>query len=360
MGVYKTENKNGVVYGIDYRTPGGKRVRMIIGPNKRLAQAALSKALVAIAEGKYLDKLAEPQEVTLAEMGDKFLEWSKTNKRSWQRDELCLRHLLEHFGDVPLKEVSPFSIEGYKRKRVEDVSKRTVNIELACLRNLFNKALTWGDAASNPVRGVRLFPEPPGRLRYLSEDEIERLLNACSDHFHPLVLVALHTGMRRGEILNLRWQDINFDVGLVHVGDSKNRCSRDIPMSETVHEELRRLCEAATTEWVFTTVVGKTRRLRDIRSVWENTLKRADITDFRFHDLRHTAASYLVMNGVDLKTVQEILGHKTFAMTLRYAHLSPGHKTRAIRALDKAIPAGDGQKLVRNAKLLTLVDKHNI
>lgn len=357
MGVFRKRDK----WWIDYYDPAGRRVRKMIGPNKRVAEAALAKARVEIAEGKYLDKRWKPEESTLKRMADRFMEWSETNKRSWSRDELCIRHLIAFFGsNTPLEELSPFWIEKYKRERLQDVSTRTVNIELACLRNLFNKAIAWGYAASNPVKEVRFFPESPGRLRYLSEEEIDSLLAACPDHFRPVVVVALNTGMRRGEILGLKWADVDFRQGSIYVEKAKNGHSRHVPMSDTVRSELARLRETRATEWVFTTAIGRKRRLKDIRSVWENTLKRAGITDFRFHDIRHTAASHLVMNGVDLKTVQEILGHRTFRMTERYAHLSSQHKARSIKVLDSLFQKPDGHHMDTTTNTLTLDEKRNI
>lgn len=364
MGVFR-KNSN---WWIDYYEPDGTRARRKIGPNKRTAENALAKTKTLIAEGKYLDKKVQIDDIGLRAMTDKFMGWSKTDKRSWKRDELCVKHLLAHFGDGPLAAISPFAVEGYKRARHQQVSNRTVNIELACLKNMFNKAVKWGDAQSNPVNAVDMLQEPQGRVRYLAEDEIRRLLAACKDHMYSIVLTALHTGMRRGEILSLTWEQVDLRRGEVHVVQSKNGEGRVIPMTAALKEELGRLHADRCCNHVFTTMLKPRRPMKDIRSAWEGTLKRAGITEFRFHDLRHTAASYLVMSGVDLRTVQEILGHKTFAMTQRYSHLSPQHKTKAISRLDSAIPAGregarmgtDGHHMDTGGNLLTLPGKRNI
>ena len=327
--------KRGSTYYLDYSTPSGKRIRRPAGQTKKLAETALAKIRVQIAEGRYLDKVTKPEEVSLAKAAEEFLIWSRSNKRSHARDELCVRHLKRHLGNPLLGGISPLDVERYKRARTaEGVKGRTVNIELACLRNLFNKAIQWGHAESNPVTGVKKFKEDNGRVRFLTVDEIRRLLDACPDNVRPIVVLALNTGMRKGEIMALRWDDVDLCQGLLTVRHSKSGYGRKVPMTETVRGLLLLLKKQGDGEHLFYTALGGKRPLNCFRSAWENALKRAGIKDFRFHDLRHTAASHLVMASVDIKAVQEILGHRTLAMTMRYAHLSPEHRARAIKVLD--------------------------
>ncbi|MBM4354522.1 MAG: hypothetical protein FJ109_12160 [Deltaproteobacteria bacterium] len=333
--------KRGKTYGIDYRDPTGRRVRQAIGPDRKMAEAALAKVRVKMAEGRFLDKVENPGETSLLEMRKRFLDWGKGNKASWARDELCLRHLAGFFGDRLLSEVSSFLIEQYKRSRQAQVSARTINIELACLRNLFNRAIAWGLARDNPVKNVKFFREDNSRVRYLTQEEARRLLEHCPDNIRPIVILALHTGMRRGEILGLRWDDIDFGARTIHLRRTKNGRPRDVPMTETVARMLLDLKAKAKEKALFYTAVGKTRPLRDFRTAWERALRLAGIQDFRFHDLRHTAASQLAMAGVNMRTIQEILGHRSPAMTQRYTHLSPEHQTRAIAKLDEVMPVGD-------------------
>ncbi|MBM4354672.1 MAG: hypothetical protein FJ109_12940 [Deltaproteobacteria bacterium] len=344
MSVYKRGN----TYYVDFYDPSGKRVRVKVGPNKKMAQAALDKARADIAEGKFLDKRKAPPPKSLAGLCKEFLDWSQANKRSWKRDELCIRHLRAFLGDCKVTEISAFQVEKYKQQRKQQVSPRTVNIEVQCLKVMLGKALRWGYIAANPAKGVHKFREPPGRVRYLSPDETERLLAACSDKLRPIVIVALHTGMRRGEILGLTWEDVDFQQRTIRVADSKNGEARRVPMTDTVRDVLQQHQQHRSGDcpWVFPNDEGE--RRADVNKAWQTARKRAKLADFRFHDLRHTAASYLAMAGVDLRAIQEILGHKTFAMTLRYSHLSPEHKAKAVLALDTAIPVGErtGHNLV--------------
>ena len=169
----------------------------------------------------------------------------------------------------------PFDLEKYKKERVNQVTPSTVNRELACLKTLYYKAIEWGKCLYNPVAKVKFYKENNQRIRYLEPDEIKRLIEECSEHLRPIVIMALNTGMRLGEILKLKWQDVDFSQKLIYIMDSKIKEKREI----------------------------------------------------------HTFASHLVMNGVDLRTVQELMGHKLFNMTLRYAHLSPDHKRSAVSLL---------------------------
>ncbi len=141
--------------------------------------------------------------------------------------------------------------------------------------------------------------------------------------------------MRKGEIFNLKWQDVNFDLKLIHVSDSKNSEARDIPLNDTCYETLKALREKAEEGQDYIFVNPKTGKpYDDIKRSFKTALKKAEIEDFTFHDLRHTFASHLVMNGVDLMTVKELLGHKEIKMTMRYSHLSPDHKKIAVKRIE--------------------------
>jgi integrase len=209
-----------------------------------------------------------------------------------------------------------------------------VNLELACLKHLFSKAIEWDEAKDNPVKRVKFFRVNNARTRYLTEEEIFRLIDACDGQLKSIILLALHTGMRRGEIFRLKWSDVDFRSGNIIVTLSKNGECRKIPMNETADNVLRELKKEAASEFVFRNRYNENEPPKDIKTAFNNAVKKAGIENFRFHDLRHTFASHLVMNGVDLKTVQEFLGHKTFIMTLRYSHLSPAHRREAIKVMD--------------------------
>ena len=323
MGVFR----RGKDWWIDYYVQG-RRKREKVGESKSLAELALKKRKLEIAEGKFLD-IQKQNKIKFKEFAEVYIEnYAKPNKSSAWRDEISIEHLNHFFGGKCLYEITPLDIEGYKRKRKEEVSTSTVNRELTCLKTIFNKAKEWGKAKENPVSKVKLFKEENKRLRFLEKEEIAKLVSACEGNLSAIVTLALHTGMRRGEILSLKWRDIDFSRKIITLLKTKSGEKREVPMDEIVYETFLTLPKHKESPYLFCYKNGKP--IRDIRGSFQKALEDAGIEDFRFHDLRHTFASQLVMMGIDLKTVQELLGHKTFEMTLRYAHLSPNHKRAAI------------------------------
>jgi integrase len=341
MGVFK----KGRDCWIDYYV-NGRRKREKIGPNKRLAETVLQKRKVEIAEGKFLDKRKEVK-VKFEVAANGYLNWSKANKRSHGRDRISLNNLLPVFGNKLLGRITTKEIEDYKARRREEVKPATVNRELACLKHLFTKAMEWEMAVHNPARPVKLFKEESERLRYLTGEEIDRLLSVAPNHLKPVLITALQTGMRRGEILNLKWEDVDFKTGQITVTTSKNGEKRYIPMSPVLRETLIKLPRHIRSPYVFCNKEGNP--YWELKRSFKTALRKAGIENFRFHDLRHTFASHLVMNGVDLLTVKELLGHKTLDMTLRYSHLSADHKKKAILSLQRAMDTNmDTREVVGN------------
>jgi len=311
MGIYKRE----IIWYIDYYVHG-KRIRERVGPNKRLAETVLKKREIEIAENKFLD-IRKRIKIRFKDIASTYLKtYSEPNKKSARRDAISIRHLNSCFGDQLLDQIAAEDIEMYKVKRKEKVSSATVNREIACLKHIFTKAIEWGKVSESPTKRVKLFRENNKRIRYLENEEIPRLCGACPDWLKPVVLVALNTGMRKGEILNLKWRDIDFRKRIVYITNSKVGY-REIPLNDLLYKVLLRVSKNKEIPYIFCHKNGKP--LKDIRRSFSLALERAEIEDFRFHDLRHTFASHLVMAGIDLKTVQELLGHKTIEMTLRYS-----------------------------------------
>jgi len=331
MGVFK----KGRNFYIDYYLPNGRRRREMIGPSKKRAMLALDKRRVQIAEGKFFD-IKKEEKIPFGKMAMEYLEvYSRPNKRSSRRDEISAKHLVSFFGGSSLQEVTPLDAEKYKQKRINEVSPNTVNRELACLKHIFSKAKEWGKIKENPISSVKLFRVDDRRVRYLKKEEIAKLAESCSDYLRPIVIFAINTGMRKGEILNLKCTDIDLGNRIISLAQTKNREIREIPINDTVLDLLIRLRKNSKGSHVFSKKDGTP--YKDIRGGFRSSLQKAGIRDFRFHDLRHTFASHLVMAGIDLKTVQELLGHKTLQMTLRYSHLSRDHKRRAINTLGRRL-----------------------
>jgi integrase len=195
--------------------------------------------------------------------------------------------------------------------------------------------MDWGMLTASPFKkGKRLmFKENNQRLRFLTEEEIDRLIDACNPHLKPIVETALHTGMRRGELLGLQWEQIR--NGFIYLTETKSAKSRQIPINDHVAGVFKNIRQkhGLKSEYVFCDSQG--RRFFEVKSSFISACKRAGIENFRFHDLRHTFASQLVMNGVSLKAVQELLGHADIKMTMRYAHLSKAHLQDAVAVLNK-------------------------
>src|SRR5262249_7088609 len=240
-------------------------------------------------------------------------------------------------GTHPIRQIVPGDVARYVARRQRDgMVPATINRELAFLKRLYNVAIGDGLAETNPANGVRPFMENNARVRFLSDDEETRLRKAIGEEPWPLVAIALHTGFRRSEQFHLRWQDVDFPTGVLTVPRSKHGEVRRVPMNETVRDVLTTLPSRQGSPYVFPSATAQTPldSQNFVNRVFVKALRNAGIDDFTWHCLRHTFASRLVMKGVDLRTVQEVMGHKTLAMTLRYAHLSPGHQLDAVRRLD--------------------------
>ena len=332
MSVYKRDEN----YWIDYYLPNGKRKRKKIGTSKKQAERILNKFKTEIVEGKYIDR-DNRQRVRLKAFSDRFLtSHCKVNKSSWGNDEILLRQILDFFGDVYLDEITPEMVENLKAHRLSvGAKKATVNRVTACLRTMFNKAIEWGVSKDTPMKRIKLFKEDNMRMRYLTKEEIQRLVDNCPTYLKNIVICALNTGMRRGELLNLKWVDIDFRNKFIRLTRTKTKTQRMVPINSIVERLLLNLKERSTNEHTFCYNNGK--RVISIENAFKKARKNAEINDFKFHDLRHSAASYLVMNGVDLNTVKEILGHTTINMTMRYSHLSQDHKLRAVETLGRAV-----------------------
>jgi integrase len=312
----------------------GKRIRKAVGTDKKLAKITLKKVETELIENKWLD-IKREHKIKFSEVSKEFLEkYSKVNKRSWRRDQLSISHLDKFFGNKFIYEIKEKDIEEYKKERLlTGIKHSTLNRELACLKTILNKAKEWGYIEQVPK--IKLFKENNQRVRYLTEEEEEKLLKIAPEPLKSIIIIALNTGMRQGEILNLKWRDIDLNEGIIIIQDSKSKEKRVIYMNKTTKETFINLLSISGKEYIFENKNGERYSESYIQHSFEKVVKQAGIKDFRFHDLRHTFASRLVMAGVNLKTIQELLGHKDYRMSLRYSHLSPEIKRQAVEILDK-------------------------
>ncbi len=334
MGLYQRKDvKSKKSWRYDF-TVNGKRYAATLGSiSKTRAKEIYDKAKVEAREGKY-ESPVKKDNPFLRDFVGEYFAYYKANRRprSVERHKTSWVALQPVFADKRLSEITPLDFERYRRNR-QKVGKSdvTINRELAMMRNLYSMATKWGKADKNPVKEVKLAKENNQRIRYLTYEEEERLITACKEPLKPVVIAAIHTGFRKSELLSLTWDDVNFQrrVVTVQAGYAKNGESRSVPMNEVLKRtlELSKTFEGA----VFRNRHGKP--YKSVNTAFNNAVKRAEIEDFKFHDLRHTFASRLVMGGVDLPTVKELMGHKDITMTLRYAHLSDDHKQKAVDIL---------------------------
>lgn len=321
MGAYK----RGRTWWIDYYH-GDKRIRESVGPTKALAEKALRKRLIEIAEGTYFPNLTN-KDIGFQELAERYWDLHGKYKRT-KSYRLMLAQLVKHFGNKRISEIRPALVLEYRNKVKDRASVATANRHHSLLRAILYKAVEWdmlrGD---NPAAKVKLEREQGHRLRFLSQEEITVLLQACDSRLYSIVVCAIWTGMRKGELLNLTWDNVDLEHNTIYIIQSKSGKPREVPISPRLSE-------------LFITMgpkrEGRVFELAEItlRRYFPKALKRAGINDFRFHDLRHTFASHFIMKTNDMPALQKILGHHSPILTQRYAHLSRGHMLSNMTTFD--------------------------
>jgi len=341
--VYTRKNKDGKTrYCIDYKDPNGKRKREVIQHAQTRAEAIL--ALQKRIEEIFTRQFPAPEKNTISfkEFSLLYLEnYAKPNKDSWKCDEYCLNaHLIPYFGNFKLCDITPLAIEKYRTERLSaGKEKSTTNRETALLRKMFNLSIQWGYCKDNPVNKVKLFSEKENqRNRVLSKEEETELLKECAPHLKPIIITALHTGIRKANVLNLKWEQINFNEREITVFDSKSKEYLTVLINDTLLNTLLMLKQERISDFVFPNPeTGKP--FKTVRRSFNNACRRANIKDLRFHDLRHTFGSRLNQKGADIRSVQDLLGHHSLEMTKRYTHTNKKQKQDAVYLLDEKIPS---------------------
>lgn len=349
-GIDKRINKDGT---IGYRA----RVRIKGQPavTKTLSSLTLAKKWkkdteVEIEKGRYFDKI-EAQKHTLGEAIDRYIKMVLPGKPKNAKN--VYHHLLwwkKQLGNYSLDCVKPSLLAEKKdlllaepTERGKQRSSTTVVRYLSSLSHLFTVAVKeWGWLTENPMQKVSKPRISNNRVRFLSDDERVRLLEACKKSRNPylytVVILALSTGMRYSEIMKLSYEDVDCDLGIITLKETKNGEVRSIPLVELplilVKEHIQK--RSKTSALLFPSPNNSSKPI-DIRSAWEKAAKEAGISNFRFHDLRHTTASYLAMNGHSLLDIATLLGHKDLQMTKRYSHLSQEHKKKMVATLTQKI-----------------------
>ncbi|OCC15312.1 Shufflon-specific DNA recombinase [Dissulfuribacter thermophilus] len=300
--------------------------------------------------GRYIDQKTA-KKISFAEALDRYFETISSMKspNSMRRDRDSIKAIKANFNtSLTLADITPEKIANYRNKRLEQVAPSTVLKELVLISHLFNIAATeWGIPIKNPVKKVKKPKVDNARIVFLSESEIQCLLEATrkssNKKLYPYVLLLLHTAMRPGEAAGLKWDQVNFEEKGILLNKTKNKEPRWIPLTDSAQKVLQDLYDKRNPDcnWVFLPPNPHKRLLlipsQYFKKSWTTAKKRAGLDHIHIHDLRHTAASHLLKAGVDLRIVQEILGHKTLQMVIRYTHILDSQKREAIEKLDSLL-----------------------
>jgi integrase len=302
-----------------------------------------------IHEGRHF-KINEAKRHTLSEAIERYISSVIPNKPKSTKNQVGqLRWWQDNIGAYSLANITPALIAQYRDKLAKSPSKRnsllspaTVNRYLAVLSHLFTIAIKeWGWVEDNPLRKVTKPKESRGRIRFLSDEERTRLLAECkksdSKFLYIAVVLALSTGGRRMEILGLRWKDVDLNRRIIDLHETKNGERRILQLAGPALELMIQHFESRQNNCDYVFPSHNLKNPIDLRTPFETALKRAGITDFRWHDLRHSCASYLAMNNASLAEIAEILGHKTLQMVKRYAHLSDAHTSKVVARMNEQI-----------------------
>jgi len=313
-------------YYIDYYADG-KRFREKVGPSHKLARQVEIKRKAEIAEGKFFPDRSKPT-ITFSEMVDLYWDLHAKQKPGARFTGYTLKRLRSVFGQKRLDQITIPDVLRYLNEVKETSSAATANRYHNVLRAIFNRAAEWDKfSGKNPAAKVKQFRTDNARTRFLEKDEIARLLAACDSAIYPAVVCALMTGMRQAEVLGLRWENVDLANGIIYVLQTKSGKPREIPIAAklgTVLEGIRKGDGGP----IFALTA------RSLHRHFVKALRLAGISDFRWHDLRHTFASHYVMRTNDLPATQNMLGHQSPRMTQRYAHLSKGHLKVGMQLFD--------------------------
>lgn len=335
-GIYK----RGSVYWVRYAGLDGKVVFQSTKSSK------LDKAESFLADRKAEIRVGiEPQikrihNFSFKQLSDEYNKWIEGRQASAKVKGYIIGELNSRFGNVHLKRFNTMLVEQLQTDIIRRGFKNGYNNKvLNVFKHMFTKAVEWEMVEADVlkrIRKVKLLRED-SRLRYLeSKEQCQALIESCDSHLRPIVIMSLNTGLSKGNVLKLKWSNIDFQHDLILVDMTKNGERLEISMNQALRETLLNIPRRIDGGYVF--YDPRTNKpYNDIKNSFASACRRAGLKDFHFHDLRHTVASHMIMGGADLQSVQELLGHKDIKMTLRYAHLAPSHKVRAVEILDSTI-----------------------
>jgi len=333
-GIYQRKDRAG--FWISWvNAQGRRRYRKTDATNITQAKQIRSAELLRVEQAKILG-FTPPGEETFAEVAKRFLQHQKVRltKKAYERETGIINNHLIPFFNCQIAGVRRQDVQRYVTHRSGETSAHSVQKELNALKHLLRLAVEWEIIPLNPAQGVKSPRVPAGRVRYLQPTEMRALLEACPDWLRPIVALAFCTGMRRGEIIGLRWLDLDLPNQRILLPQTKNGEGRIVYMNQLAMTVMMSLSlsvdgNSSPTARLFNDVTPDR-----ITATFRKVCGKLKIEDFRFHDLRHTAASWMRMSGADIHTVAQLLGHKDLRMAARYQHLSPGFLAEAVGRLD--------------------------
>ena len=316
----------------------GKRIQKVIpyAQTEEEAYYALNQERIKLFDEKYgIERRSRT--IGFTAFSEIFIrDYAMTAKRSWKTDASRMKVLNEFFMNKELREITPLTVERFRKSRLKSGNtKSTTNRYLALLKVMFTTAIQENYTEENPASRVKFYSEKDTmRTRVLEEgEEEEKLMEASSDALRPILVVALHTGMRKGEILNLKWSQVDLKARIIRVEKTKSGKVRHIPINDAVFNELNRLRKMdGQSPFVFFNPETMKPYI-DVKKGFGGVCRRARISGLRFHDLRHTFATRLISTGADIETVRDLLGHHSIIVTQRYTHSNSERKKKAVGLL---------------------------
>lgn len=324
-------NKEKGTVTIDYRDKDKRRHRETFVGNITFAKELLAKRKAQIAEGKFFPD-RHKHKLTFIQAADKYWEIHLSKKKSGPKLKSTIKLLKAHFGNKPLSQITTEDIQEYYNYKMAKASAPTANRHFTTINAIINKVIKLkiykGD---NPCVGVAKQKENPPRNNFLSKAQIKDMLLCIAERSKALFAFAIYTGMRRGEILRVDWEDVDLENNIIHIYESKSGYKREVPIAPTLKQILLSLNPQKS---------GKVFNLstKQIEFDFNHALKQAGITGICFHSCRHTFASHFMMNGGSVTDLQRILGHSDLKLTQRYAHLSPTYLRKSIEVVNDLIP----------------------
>jgi integrase len=336
-GVYEMPAESGIwwinyyIEGRRFREKVGRRSDAITLYQRRKTDARM---------GVKMPEVRARRAVLFEEIAADALVYSKEHKASYPGDRSTVGKLLPVFGKVPLDDITPQTIKAYLDTR-DDLTKTTINRYRGTISMIFQEAIRNGKAKANPARLVRLHREDNSRVRFITypEEAVIRTVirERCPIH-EPELTLALETGMRRGELYSLDWDRVDLARRQLHLLKTKNGTARVVILTAAAVSALEELLKRRNPDSPKVCLTRYGEPMVSPRAWFELVMEEAvkknpSLRDVTWHIFRHTYISRLVMAGVDLRTVQELAGHKDIKMTVRYAHLAPAHKLAAVDKL---------------------------